>query len=344
LTTTPTAADPSRRRLGALLARVAVSAAILAWLGTHVDWSHVARSFRGVRWGFWAAGVGLYIVCQLLCCVRWLWLSRPMGFHQSLARFTGIYFVGMFFNLFLPTSVGGDAVRAVYLANGSGRRVAAVLSVLLDRASGLFVLIGLACAAAAVSPVPLPPRLRLMVWGIGAGAAVALAALPLTANALGRVTGGRPRQVAGAALEALALFRRRPALLVGTTLLSVAVQVFNAAVLALIGLGLRLDVPLVYYGLAAPLVTLFTLVPVSLNGMGLREGGMVLVLGPAGATPADAVGLAFLWFLAQTSASVLGAGVYLFGRLTPPEGLPGERPAIDRDPGDERAGQRRAAA
>jgi len=342
---TPPAKPDSSRRYGALILRVAVSAVILGWLGAHVDWSQVARSFRGLRWGFWSGAIGLYVVCQLLCCVRWMWLSSPMGFHQTLGRFTGIYFVGMFFNLFLPTSVGGDAVRAVYLANGSGRRVAAVFSVLLDRASGLFVLIGLACAAAAVSPVALPPQLRLMIWCMGAGAAAALVVLPLTARALCRVTGGgKVRRAARAAVEAMALFRTRPALLIGTTSLSITVQVLNAAVLALVGLALRLDVPVVYYGLAAPLVTLFTLVPVSLNGMGLREGGMVLVLGPAGATAADAVGLAFLWFLAQTSASVLGAAVYLFGRFTPPEGLPGERPALDCHPGDERAGQRRAAA
>lgn len=350
MNTLSTAAEPAEpaRRYGTLVARLAVSAGILAWLGTHVDWPHVAASFRGLRWGFWAAAVGLYVVCQLLCCARWMWLSRPMGFHQSLMRFTGIYFVGMFFNLFLPTSVGGDAVRAVYLANGSGRKVAAVLSVLLDRMSGLFVLIGLACTAAALSPVALPAQLRLMIWGIGAAGAGALIVLPLTTNALTRLKGdgiaAKVRQIAAATAEALALFRSRPGMLAGTTALSIAVQVLNAAVLALIGLALRLEVPAVYYGVAAPLVTLFTLVPISLNGMGLREGGMVLVLGPAGATAGDAVGLAFLWFLAQTSASVLGAGVYLFGRFTPPEGLPGERPALDRDPGDERAGQRRAAA
>src|SRR5207247_756457 len=131
---------PPRRRYGGLILRVGFSAAILGWLGARVDWGHVAESFRGLRWGYWLGAVGLYVVCQLLCVVRWLWLSRPLGFTQSLARFTGIYFVGMFFNLFLPTSVGGDAVRAIYLANGKGKRMAALLSVVLDRVSGLLVL------------------------------------------------------------------------------------------------------------------------------------------------------------------------------------------------------------
>ena len=65
------------------------------------------------------------------------------------------------------------------------------------------------------------------------------------------------------------------------------------------------------YGVAAPMVALLTLLPVSLNGMGVREAGMVVFLAPAGVPAGPAVTLAFLWFLIQTAAGLLGAGVYL---------------------------------
>jgi uncharacterized protein (TIRG00374 family) len=312
-------------RFGGLALRIVVSVGILAWLGSRMDWAHVAEAFRGLRWGYWVAAVGLYFVCQLLCCVRWLWLSRPLGFQQSLARFSSIYFVGMFFNLFLPTSVGGDAVRAVYLANGSGRRMPAILSVLLDRLSGLVVLIGLACVAAALSPVALPPQFRLAIYGLGSCVGIGLLSLPLLAR-LAKTLPERNklRRVIGRVRDSVALLRSRPDILLGTTLLSIVVQVLNAVLVWLIGLALNLDIPAVYYGVAAPMVTLVTLIPISLNGMGLREGGMVLFLGPVGATAADAVTLAFLWFLVQTTTSLFGAGVYLLGHFNRPEGLPDE--------------------
>jgi uncharacterized membrane protein YbhN (UPF0104 family) len=248
-----------------------------------------------------------------------------MGFQQSLGRFSSIYFVGMFFNLFLPTSVGGDAVRAVYLANGSGRRIPAFLSVLLDRISGVVVLIGLACVAAAFSRVELPPQFRLAIYGIGACAGIGLLSLPLWVRlSLALPERNQLRRLIGRVRDSVALLRSRPGILAGTTLLSVIVQVLNAVLVWLIGLALNLDIPAVYYGVAVPMVTLVTLIPISLNGMGLREGGMVLFLGPAGATADHAVTLAFLWFLVQTTTSLFGAGVYLLGHFHRPEELPDE--------------------
>lgn len=349
----PKQAKPKKRWMP-LVIRAAFSGGILTYLGTRVDWGHVAEAFRGLRVGYWAVAVGLYIFCQLLCSARWMWLSRPMGFTQSLARFTGIYFVGMFFNLFLPTSVGGDAVRAVYLARGHGRRVDALLSVLLDRLSGLLVLIGLVCVAAIFCPVELPAQIQVAVWGIGLAAVVGVAAMPFVTRLLSKWhwpgdglaarTVSRLRHLAHSGEKAVALCRDRPGMLAGTTVISVVVQVLNAVIVGLVGVGLGLDVPPVYYGVAAPMVVLLTLVPISVNGLGLREGGMVLFLAPVGVAPAAAITLAFLWFSVQTAASLCGAAVYLFGRFSPPEDLSGERATLDRHSGEGRASQYLAAA
>ncbi|MFL5328892.1 MAG: lysylphosphatidylglycerol synthase transmembrane domain-containing protein [Gemmataceae bacterium] len=346
------------RRYGLIL-RMVFSALILGWLATRVNWQHVFAAFAGLRWGYWVAAVGVYIVCQLLCAVRWLWLSRPLGFTQSLGRFTAIYFVGMFFNLFLPTSVGGDAVRAVYLAKGTGRRINALLSVLLDRFSGVVVLIALACIATAMSPVQLPAQFKLLIWGLGVAAILGLLTLPWFAALVAKIhwpgegrlawVAAKMRRVGEATGGAVKLFRGRPGMLAGTTLLSIVVQVLNVVVVWLVGIALGLDVSPVYYGVAAPMVTLLTLIPLSLNGVGIREGGMVLFLAPAGVSKEIAITLAFLWFCVQTTTSVLGAAVYLIGHFKPPEpasgepssseGESGEPPAIDHRPGQGRASE-----
>ena len=119
-----------------LFLRWAVSLGALTWLATRVDWPHLAATVQGVEWGWWLAAFAVFLATQLTSGLRWQWLARPLGFTQSLGRFTQLYFVGMFFNLFLPTSVGGDVVRAWYLDGGSGRRLGAFLSVFVDRLSG----------------------------------------------------------------------------------------------------------------------------------------------------------------------------------------------------------------
>src|SRR5262249_43984584 len=81
--------------------------------------------------------------------------------------------------------------------------------------------------------------------------------------------------------------------------------------------------------IVVPMVSLLTLLPVSVNGMGIREGGMVLFLAPLGVNEGTAGTLAFLWFAGFTAASLLGGAVCLLGRFPQPRGLPPPREESD---------------
>jgi uncharacterized protein (TIRG00374 family) len=340
------------------LLRVAVSAAILAGLASRLDWAQVAAAFREMHWDYWLAAFGLFLATQGVSALRWQWLARPLGFRESLGRFVALYFVGMFFNLLLPTSVGGDAVRAIYLNAGSGRRTAALLSVLLDRLSGLLVLLALACVAAVAYPLPLPLWAGLAVGAAAGGALLLLAVLPASTRLLARLdaTGSgrrhkllaKVRHVATSLHEAFGLFKRRPRLVAASGLLSLLVQVTGVIQVWLIGLALGFDVPIGVFGVAVPMVALLTLLPVSVSGMGVREAGMVLFLQPAGVPVGPAVTLAFLWFCVQTAGGLCGAVVYLVtgsskrGRDLSKEVRHDD--ALRYRPDQGRAGQYRAAA
>src|SRR5207249_4421846 len=159
----------------------------------------------------WLAAVAVLIVTQVVSALRWQVMGRALGFDRSVSQLTGFYFIGMYFNLLLPTSVGGDVVRAWYLDGGSRRRLAAFASVFLDRVSGLLVLLSMACVALVLSPLELPAWVSLFVWGSVAVSLLAVAAVPLLA---GRGVGGASRRVRlAAALTAL----RSPRVLAGTT-------------------------------------------------------------------------------------------------------------------------------
>src|SRR5262245_42522282 len=112
--------------------KIAVSLGLLSWLAWRTSWHQVGAAFGQLDLGLWLAAVGIYGIAQLLSCIRWRMLSRPLGFDQPLSYFLGYYFIGMFFNLLLPTSVGGDVVRAWYLDDHSGRHLAAFVSVFVE--------------------------------------------------------------------------------------------------------------------------------------------------------------------------------------------------------------------
>jgi uncharacterized membrane protein YbhN (UPF0104 family) len=317
--------------------RFLVSVLLLGWLAWRSDWGQLASAFRHLRLEWWLAGVALYTVTQLVSALRWQLLAAPLGFERPLTQFASYYFIGMYFNLFLPTSVGGDVVRAWYLDGGSGRRLPAFVSVVVDRLSGLLLLLSLACVAVLFCPLELPGQITLSVWATAGAAGLGLLSLPLLLRWSQRFE--RIHRV----VAALAVYRHRPLLLVSTSVLSLAVQAANVVLVWLIGRAIGAAVPAGYYWIAVPMVSLLTMLPISLNGMGIREGGMVVFLAPVGVTSATAISLAFLWFLVFTATSLVGAGLYLLGNFSRPvEGATYGSVGSHSDQG--RTGQSAAAA
>ncbi len=325
--------------------RIAVSAVLLSWIAWHTDWERIGRAFAELRVGLWLAAVAVLLVCQTVSARRWQVLSRELRFERPVLSLLGYYLIGMYFNLLLPTSVGGDVMRAWYLDGGSGRKLASFAAVLLDRLNGLVVLIVMACAAVVFSPEALPAWIEWSVWGIAAAAGLGLAALPLLAR-LNLLPENRRQQ-----MRTMVHALRAPRALAEATLWSVVVQVGNVVLVWLIGLALGAEVPLAYYFVFVPMVSLLTLLPVSVNGMGVREGGVALFLKQYQVEESTALMLAMLWFAVFAVVGLLGGVVYLCGAYAKPgSSSQGPNEATDdhgplgRDSDQGRAGQLDQAA
>ena len=140
---------------------------------------------------------------------------------------------------------------------------------------------------------------------------------------------------------------RAPKMLAETTLMSALVQLAGVAILCCLSAGLGLEVPFAYYCVLGPMVSLLTLLPVSFNGMGFREGGTVVFLAPLGVDQSTALTLAFLWFAVNVAVSLLGGLVYLVGAgaVSPTmEGTANDHGLVDRNPDQGREGQPAEAA
>jgi uncharacterized membrane protein YbhN (UPF0104 family) len=304
----------------------------------------VGSAFAQLDVTYWLLALGVYAVAQCVSAVRWQMLAGTLGLGGRWWDYLSHYLIGMFFNLVLPTSVGGDVVRAWYLGGAGApsadtkgpveqapfspsRRMAAFLSVLADRVNGFAVLIVVACLAALCYPAALPSWIRWTVAGMGAACMLGLAALP--ALPWLRKTLPMPARLTYLFDGATLYLRDRRGLL-AVTLLSVVVQLANVMLAWLVGEGLGLPIPPLYYGVLVPLVSILTLLPISLNGMGLREGGTVVLLAPLGISAESAVTLSLLIFAVYTTASLGGGVFYLFGRL--PRFDAGEDHGGPRDP------------
>lgn len=310
----PPAAAPAparERSTATTVIRLAIGLGLLGLLLSRIDLSQrTIRLGPEVATGI-AATIVLLVLAQAVSALRW----RAILGEESPAwgYLFRLYLIGNFFSLFLPTSVGGDAVRAVAASRALPRSTPAVTSVLVDRlvgvlALGAYLVLGVflapsvAARAGAAAEWRTPGPLLSVV-----GAVAAVVAL-LAVGWLWRREAVRRRLApAGALVQRLA---RSPSALAHVLGLSLVVQGLYIVAWGLLASALGLALPAVLFLAAVPVVSLLAMLPVSLSGIGIREGAWVLLLAPFGVASADALAFSLVFFVSFAAVGGIGGLVY----------------------------------
>jgi uncharacterized membrane protein YbhN (UPF0104 family) len=298
------------KKAGWLALKLTVTVGLLAYLLSRIELGSVARLLADAEWGWVVAAFFLYLALQGLCAWRWLLLARVVDLDGTWSRFIRYYYVGMFFNLFLPTGVGGDVYRCYYVARSAADWRRAIISVLADRGVGF----GTMCAMAATATV-LFGRVSLPSWMAWALAAGMVALVVLLAGGLLAARG--PLASLRASAPLVSEFFRRPGTLAFVAGLSFLLQGLVVVVTIFNAMALGLDVPLVFYFILIPLIAVATMIPVSLNGLGVREGAFVFFMAQVGVSEAQALSLALLWLVVLVASSAIGGLVWLATPVPP---------------------------
>ncbi len=300
--------------------------------GTEIDINAGFLTYvRNIDWWLFALGALCYFLSASFAAIRWWWLLRVN--HLDVTPFEAWRFtwIGVFFNNFVPGQTGGDVVKAVYIVKHckGGNRVAAGVSVLVDRILGLGSLAMLA-AVVVLFALDRFGELALGIW------AVLLGVLSLGCLAFSR----RLRRMVG--LEAL--LKRLPLLgllkkidqaiffyrghTLGMTVWMVAgmaSHVLSVLSVALIGRGMSLGMPTFEYFVLVPIINIVSAAPLGPNGWGVGEamfGHLFATYGAGFVAAADAaqvmytrgVALSILYRIHLTLWSLLGGVLVLFER------------------------------
>ncbi|MFZ5863856.1 MAG: lysylphosphatidylglycerol synthase transmembrane domain-containing protein [Nitrospirota bacterium] len=301
------------KKAGLLALKLTVTVGLLAYLFSRIEIGSVASLMADAAWGWVIAGFFLYLALQGLCAWRWLLLAQVLNLHGTWSRFVRYYYVGMFFNLFLPTGVGGDVYRCYYVARSASDWRRAIVSVLADRGVGFATMCAIAATATVIfGRVHLP---SWMAWALGAGVVALLALL-----AVGLVARGPLASLRTSAPLVIEFFRR-PGTLAFVAGLSVLLQSLVVVVNIFNAMALGLDMPIAFYFILIPLIAVATMIPVSLNGLGVREGAFVFFMAQVGVPEAQALSLALLWLVVLIASSAIGGLVWL---VTPVPKKPNE--------------------
>jgi uncharacterized membrane protein YbhN (UPF0104 family) len=242
---------------------------------------------------------------------RWSLLGAILKIPAPFIDYLSYAFIGMFTNVFVPGLIGGDALRAVYLGRRHHRLGDAIASVAADRIVGLLGLFWMTAAAAALS-VSLPRSVTLPTIAVGVISLVGFAALPL----IGKLAARLPARIANTTAT-IAPYLNRPFAMMPAIGLSVALQLSLATCQWILARGLGLSAPLSLFLLCVPIANVFASLPVTLNGLGVREMAYLMLFGMAGMAKADAIALGLLWFAATVLGNLTGVVAFVLTE-TPP--------------------------
>jgi glycosyltransferase 2 family protein len=218
-------------------------------------------------------------------------------------EFLAYTFVGMFTNLFVPGLLGGDAARSVYLGRRHDRMGEAIASVVADRGVGLLGLFWLAAMAAmSLNFASIPSSVITPMVVVGAIALAGFLSAPLLARMIHLMP--RPIRRAGGIV---APYLHNPAALIPAIALSIVLQIALAVGQYLLAVGLGMTVPLSLFIFCVPVANVFASLPLTLNGLGIRESAYLLLFGMAGLRKEDAIALGLLWFAATMAGGLTGA-------------------------------------
>ena len=137
----PNEKEPKKSRSIFLFLRIAVVVCGIIWgifwVRREVGWDNLADTFRSINLGIFALVLGVFIISQVIVGLRWWLLLRSQSIFIRFWAAVRLYFLGWFYNNFMPGSMGGDIVRAVYVTKHTDKKFEAVLSVFVDRVIGL---------------------------------------------------------------------------------------------------------------------------------------------------------------------------------------------------------------
>ena len=309
---------PSVKNLLNFVGKAIVSIALIWYLLSITEFSAVIASLASASPLWLVLAFVTLILGKIITSYRWQVLLKAQEIDIPLRFLIGSVFVGQFFNSFLPTTIGGDAMRAYDTASLSKDATKSVVSVFADRMIGVFALALLAVIALIigyfsgqdVSFYLIPVLLVFFLCALGMLLIFNARLYRLMDKVLRFFRLDKAAVKLEEAYESFQLLRTVPGVLLIAFLASLVLQINVILFYYFIGVSLGLGVSFLYFAMIVPVALVVLLVPFSINGIGIREGIFVYLLTGLGVENKDAIALSWLSFGLMLTQGIIGGVVF----------------------------------
>ena len=308
-----------RNTLSVLL-RIGVSVLLLILLFkfNKIDLQVLIHDIRCTDKWLLTAGFLFFFLGYFLGFLRWQMLLKTVGINIPLKRLIGSFSGGIFFSIFLPSTIGGDLVRAADLAEHTKKAKEVIATVFLDRLSGYIGLVFL------IMPALLFGRALVLDKVVFTSVSVIIIVLVIMLLVLfnnsiySRISkflsspgSGKIKETIKNMHQEIHVFRNHKRLIILNLFISFIIQFVSPISVYFISLALGIKINFIYFVIFLPIIGAITLLPIAIGGLGLREGLFVLYFAKAGVVKQLALAMSLLSFSFVLFYGAIGGLIYV---------------------------------
>lgn len=311
-----------RKKILSIL-QIVISVGLLTFLLWNVGPQDVFATLRTIDWRWYLPAFILFLINIILRAYRWFLLIRTLDKRPAFSFLIYLYFVGYFANNFIPSGFGGDVVKAASLRQVTGRGATAVSSVVMDRVTGLLGSTIIALIALVWNGIThttqfdLPTALWAAIFAFTIGIPISLIILRLYNPFLwlaDKIPGVVRVPKYGKLIELSSTVSLYPwSVLMRSLLVSLPFTLTLIIIQYSIARALGVILPIAVFSLFVPIISILNLLPISFNGLGVRETLYPILFVPMGVETATAVSMALAFSFLRISAGLIG-GLMLASR------------------------------
>lgn len=309
-----------------ILGKVLFSVGLIAWLLNGADFETIWITVKTADAGYLIAAFCMFYIGYVVIALRWQLLLKAQNIHAPLSYLLESFTIAMLFNNLLPSTIGGDAYRMYDIWKIGGNKSQSVSIILIDRCFGMFALVCYGFVAALLASevrdaVPglvfylgsIIAAMLIFMWMVfGSGAGILDWFLNLQTGLL-----SLPQRIVRKLTSGLNLFRGRGDVLIRALFLSFVLQLNVIIHFIIVTYALGIEIPWSGMFVIIPLATLIMLLPVSINGVGVREAIFVFFFALYGVMAESAIAFAWVALAMLLAQGVIGGIVFILRRRRP---------------------------
>jgi uncharacterized protein (TIRG00374 family) len=271
----------------------------------------------------------IYIIIALLILAfsyfvntyAWRLLLGVQGIEVPFSKLTSYYLIGLFFNNFLLSSVGGDIIKAYQLARYTQKTVESSVSIVASRFATIFALLILCLISSIIGNKLGIAGSIFFFLSLVFLCSLILVFIFFNINFLSRLKSwfnsfwsARVRDLIFQIYNSVSSYRNNQLVVFKVIVFSLVFQIFSVLASYIISLALGLKVSILYFLIFIPLIRIVILLPISFNGLGLREGAFVTLFSKIGVPPEMSFSISIIGYFMLTCISLIGGILYLFSK------------------------------